>query len=117
MSDTDWKDLKNRLQKDLKDIEGRIKELHADDPFNDPGYESDNAAVDTDVREQEAHRIIEAEINTLSERKKNIIIALERMEKGRYGYCKRCNKEIPEKRLALIPETQYCVSCESDLKN
>ncbi len=116
MSDSEMKATQQKLQTDFADIENRIKELHADDPFSDPGYSSDNAAVDTDVREQEAHRIIEAEINTLTERKNNIKIALERIEKGRYGYCKRCNKEIPAKRLELIPETQYCVTCEGDLK-
>lgn len=116
MSDENIKNMKNTLQKELLDVEKRIKELKADDPFNDPGYTTDNAAVDTDVREQEAHRIIEAEINTLKDRKKNITIALERIEKGRYGYCKRCNKEIPPKRLELLPETQYCVSCESEIK-
>ena len=110
------KAMKNKLQTELEDIEKRIKELKEDDPFNDPGYTTDNAAVDTDVREQGAHQIIEAEINTLKDRKKNIKIALERIEKGRYGICKRCNKEIPSKRLELIPETQYCVSCESELK-
>lgn len=116
MSDADMKAMKKQLQKESEDIEKRIKELHEDDPFNDPGYTTDNAAVDTDVREQGAHQIIEAEINALKERKKNIAVALERIEKGRYGYCKRCNKEIPRKRLELIPETQYCVACESELK-
>lgn len=116
MADTDMKTMKDRLQKELQDVKKRINELKEDDPFNDPGYTTDNAAVDTDVREQEAHRILEAEIQTLKDRKKNITIALERIEKGRYGYCKRCNKEIPPKRLELLPETQYCVSCESEIK-
>ncbi len=116
MADTDMKATKNTLQKDLVEIDKRISELESGDPFNDPSYTMDNAAVDTDVREQEAHLRIEAEIMTLKDRKKNITIALERIEKGRYGFCKRCNKEIPAKRLELIPETQYCVACEGDLK-
>lgn len=116
MADAEMMEMKKKLQKDLKEIELRIKELREDDPFSDPGYTTDNAAIDTDVREQSAHQIIEAEIDTLNERKKDIAIALERIDKGRYGYCKRCNKEIPAKRLELIPETQYCVACESDLK-
>ncbi|CAN5194170.1 hypothetical protein BH09PAT2_BH09PAT2_08390 [soil metagenome] len=116
MSDTDMKATKNKLEQELVDVEMRIKELHASDPFNDPEYTNDNAAVDTDVREQEAHQRIQAEIDSMKDQKKDIVIALERIGKGRYGYCKRCNKEIPAKRLELIPETQYCVSCESELK-
>ncbi|HRN69804.1 MAG TPA: TraR/DksA family transcriptional regulator, partial [Candidatus Woesebacteria bacterium] len=106
-------ELKKRLETDFADIDIRMAELKESDPFSDPEYSNDNAAVDNDVREQEAHQRIEAEIETLQERKKNIEQALKRMEKGNYGYCKRCNKEIPEKRLQLVPEASYCVECES----
>lgn len=110
------KEIKNKLLVEEQNIQNRIIELKKDDPFSDPDYSNDNAAVDNDVREQEAHQRIEAEMNELEERLTDFRNALKRIEKGRYGYCKRCNKEIPEKRLELIPETIYCVSCESQLK-
>lgn len=108
--------LKKKLMNEIVLVKKRIQELHEDDPFSDPDHLVNNAAVDTDVREQEAHMRIEAEIETLNERLVNIESAIERIEKGRYGYCKRCNKDIPEKRLELIPETKYCVDCESAVK-
>ncbi len=108
--------LKKRLIQEELDIENRIVELKKDDPFSDPDYATDNAAVDNDVREQEAHQRIEAEMETLRDRLEDIKNALVRIEKGRYGYCKRCNKEIPLKRLELVPETSYCVECESQMK-
>ncbi|MCF7953198.1 MAG: TraR/DksA C4-type zinc finger protein [Spirochaetales bacterium] len=37
--------------------------------------------------------------------------ALERIEKGSYGKCVRCGKEIPAGRLKLVPETLICVPC------
>lgn len=110
------KEIKNRLLKEEEDIKKRILEFKKDDPFSDPDYSNDNAAVDNDVREQEAHQRIEAELDTLKERADDVANALKRIEKGRYGYCKRCNKEIPAKRLELIPETIYCVECEGQLK-
>ncbi len=110
------KAIKNKLLVEEQNIQNRIIELKKDDPFSDPDYSNDNAAVDSDVREQEAHQRIEAEMNELEDRLTDFRNALKRIEKGRYGYCKRCNKEIPEKRLELIPETIYCVSCESQLK-
>lgn len=107
---------KKRLLADQEDVSKRIVELKKDDPFSDPEYSNDNAAVDNDVREQETHQRIEAERDTLKIKLKNIESALKRIEKGSYGLCKRCNKEIPEKRLQLVPETSYCVTCESDIK-
>ncbi len=109
-------EIKKRLEKDHEEIKIRMVELKKSDPFSDPDYSNDNAAVDNDVREQEAHQRIEAELDTLKEKKVNIEQALKRIEKGNYGFCKRCNKEIPEKRLELVPETSYCVDCESVIK-
>lgn len=108
-------EVKNKLLHEQKSIDERIAALRKADPFSDPDYADDNAAVDTDVREQESHQRIEAEIETLNKRLENISMALERNEKGTYGVCKRCNKEIPAKRLELIPESIYCVSCEAEL--
>ena len=39
--------------------------------------------------------------------------ALERIEKGQYGICIECCKEIPRNRLRVVPHSQYCVSCKS----
>jgi len=37
--------------------------------------------------------------------------ALERIEKGTYGQCVRCDQEIPKGRLDIMPESPYCVRC------
>lgn len=97
-------------------IAKQIEELKKDDPFNDPDHASDNAAVDTDVREQGYHDIVEAQINQLQKRVANIDIAVQKIEKGRYGYCEKCNEPIPHARLELVPEARYCVKCESQLR-
>lgn len=109
-------EFKKKLEAEKVEISNRMVELKKDDPFSDPDYSNDNAAVDNDVREQETHQRIEAEMNTLKDKLTNVENALKRLEKGTYGYCKRCNQEIPEKRLQLVPETSYCVQCESDIK-
>lgn len=38
--------------------------------------------------------------------------ALDRLEKGEYGHCQVCHKEIGKKRLQIIPWTPYCISCQ-----
>ena len=37
--------------------------------------------------------------------------ALDRIEKGSYGICIRCRKEIPAGRLEAVPESLICVPC------
>ena len=39
--------------------------------------------------------------------------ALERIERGTYGVCMKCGREIPLGRLRLVPEALMCVSCSS----
>jgi DnaK suppressor protein len=41
-------------------------------------------------------------------------VALQRLERGNYGYCVTCGERIPHARLSVVPETVYCVSCRRD---
>jgi len=103
---------KKRLEEDLKDLLAKIEELKKEDPFSDPDHASDNAAVDTDVREQVGHETVEAQIKDLNYRVSEIKAALLRINKGKYGICLRCAKPIPKARLEVIPESAYCIECE-----
>jgi len=109
------KETKLLLESEKEKIVVQLRALKDSDPFEDPTHVTDNASVDTDVREQEAHQRIEAEMETLNKRFHDIDIVLKRIDKGTYGTCRRCNKTIPAKRLALIPETMHCVSCEEEM--
>lgn len=40
--------------------------------------------------------------------------ALERLEKGEYGICKHCGREIPFERLEAIPYTTVCTECSHE---
>jgi len=108
-------ELKKRLQTERVHVEEQIATLKKEDPFSDPDHASDNAAVDTDIREQIGHETVEAEIKDLEKRRSLMDIALSKMEKGEYGICERCGIEIPLERLEFVPEARYCVDCESKL--
>lgn len=116
MNSTDLQTIKQKLEEQKNQISAQIADLKESDPFNDPDHASDNAAIDTDIREQGGHDIIQAETETLQERLQDTEEALVRIEEGRYGYCAKCGKEIPAARLSLIPEAKYCVECESKSK-
>jgi RNA polymerase-binding transcription factor DksA len=107
---------KKRLEEDLKDLLAKIEELKKEDPFLDPDHASDNAAVDTDVREQLGHDTVEAQIKDLNYRVSEIKAALLRINKGKYGICLKCAKPIPKARLEVIPESAYCIDCEKKLR-
>jgi RNA polymerase-binding transcription factor DksA len=79
---------RQQLLKDYADVKKELDMLREDDPFSNPDHVTDNAAIDTDVREQTGHQVIEAE---------------------NYGYCEKTNKPIPQARLELIPEARYCI--------
>ena len=110
------KERKEKLEVDKKKILLQITELKEEDPFSDPDHASDNAAVDTDVREQVGHETVEAEIKDLKRRLVDIEITLKKITKNRYGYCEKCSINIPLPRLKLVPEARYCVDCEKKLR-
>lgn len=104
--------LKTKLENQEKSLIKRIENLKKEDPFADPDHASDNAAVDTDVREKVGHETIEAQVNTLSRILESVRHALVKMNKGKYGICERCGNPILIERLKFLPEVRYCVDCE-----
>jgi len=106
---------KNIMEEEQKKLLLQIEVLKEEDPFTDPGHASDNAAVDTDVREQVGHDTVEAEIKDTTKRLEDLKMAMELLKKGRYGVCMRCNKDIPQARLKLVPEARYCIECKKAL--
>jgi len=109
-------DQKEKLVKEKVKSLKQIEELKKDDPFSDPEHASDNAAIDTDVREQVGHDTIEAEVKDLERRVKEIDVALRKIIEHQYGICERCKKPIPQARLRLIPEAAYDIDCEKKLR-
>jgi RNA polymerase-binding transcription factor DksA len=66
------------------------------------------ADLGTDNYEQELTlSLLENEDQTLEA----IKIAVERIDKGTFGRCERCNKEISKERLQAVPFTPFCVEC------
>jgi len=109
------KKFQKKLEEDKEEIKLQIQELEKDDPFSDPDHASDNAAIDTDVREQVGHDTIEAQIKDLKKKAEEVGIALEKISKRRYGFCEKCGMQIPIPRLSLIPEARYCIDDEKKL--
>jgi len=111
-----WADLEEQLQKEAKKLQSQVEELKSEDPFANPDHASDNAAVDTDVREQVGHETIEAQTKDLQRKLNDIRLAIKKIEKGKYGTCEKCGVNILLARLKILPEARYCVTCETKLR-
>ena len=49
----------------------------------------------------------------LQQRLEDVQAALGRIDKGTYGKCEACGKDIPAERLEAIPAASLCVACKS----
>jgi DnaK suppressor protein len=41
---------------------------------------------------------------------------INKVEREEYGMCKECEEDIPYQRLLLLPESDYCTACASNLQ-
>ena len=73
---------------------------------------------ETDMANLSHNRTI---INAMTEarlrRLRSIEQALRRIDRGEYGSCKRCEKDIQTKRLAAMPWVTHCLRCQSELEH
>jgi len=115
-------ELKTQLEKEKRTIEEELKKFAKKDeklkgdwdtrfPKWD-GSETGSAALEKAADEVEEYSTLLPIEHSLELRLKNINLALEKIEKGRYGNCEKCGKEIDEKRLKISPEARFCLRCK-----
>lgn len=51
-------------------------------------------------------------IQMLETRERQFLDALQSVESGEYGKCKRCREAINPERLQAIPDAKYCIRCQ-----
>lgn len=110
-------ELKQKLEKSKTSLETNLRSFAVKDKEGDnwetkfPVEENcDDIECETDEVE-EYENLLPVE-HTLELKLRDVNIALEKIEKGEYGKCEKCQKEIEEERLKVIPETKTCTSCK-----
>ena len=91
-----------------KALDGDMTMLHKLEKEAGDMVDDATASVEDAVNTQ----LVEATSLQLAQAEK----ALERMRKGRFGICQRCEGVIPLARLNALPSTVFCVSCKSELE-
>ncbi len=76
--------------------------------------------VDVDADEGDPD-LIEREKNVallsqLEKKLEGVHAALRKIDKGKYGICERCEKEIDPERLEIRPDATMCVACQTEVE-
>ncbi len=112
--------IKKDLLKSKRQIEEDLaaftkKDQHEKDEhrtqFPDYGNKSDENVQE--VGEYSTNLVTE---KILEKTLRDIDEALSRIEKGIYGICKYCGKEIDEERLMARPVSSACIKCKNELQ-
>jgi RNA polymerase-binding transcription factor DksA len=87
----------------------RLKELKAQDPFQDPDHVTDNADPGSESREEDGHDRIQAQVDELTAEQTAIEKALGKIAAGTYGICEVTGQNIPRERLFAMPTASTIV--------
>lgn len=109
------KTIQVQMREEKRKLELRLKTYEKEDPFSDPERVNDNAASDTESREEVDHERIEALKLDISTNINAINEALTRIDKGTYGFCDNCGEMIDTDRLNANPTAKYCMNCEKKM--
>lgn len=102
--------IKNTLLKQQKDVEKSLKEVEKEDPVKEESL-AESSEPGTDSYMADTHTRTVALEQTLKKTNTSIKTALQKIGRGTYGKCEKCNKQIEIGRLLAMPTAQYCVSC------
>ena len=100
------------FEKEKKKTQKQLSSVEKEDPFADTDRLMDNAASDTEAKEQFGHLRAESLKKQLLSQLEKIERALFRIKKGKYGICEKCGKMINTDRLAVNPTANLCLECE-----
>ncbi len=78
-------------------------------------HELEKGGDEIDNATQSTERELQFELSGIDTRMiQDIDNALAKIEKGNFGLCESCGKEIPQARLEAIPWGRYCVQCQEE---
>ena len=102
---------RERILKELGRIEESINAAAEDQNGSNQSYSNHLADLGTDYMEKEKNFYYASQeghyLRSLDE-------ALERIERGEYGFCLECSDLITTKRLEVVPSAKLCITCKSE---
>ena len=108
-------ELKSALLKEKGELENDLARIARPVDKKEGDYETSFEEIGSD-REDNASEVEQYTDNlpveiALEKKLKDIIGALENIDKGTYGICDNCNQEIDLERLKVNPSAKTCIKC------
>lgn len=101
---------RQRLQDDIYQRTEGDEAVLPSDPISDSGGTRGHSAEDADaMADAERNNLVLGNSRTLLEQVER---ALQRLDKGTYGFCLRCGKPIDARRLEALPYAEYDLECQ-----
>lgn len=100
---------KANLEKEISELQDRNLEESQSEISGENAYNEDFADSGTATFERERDLSLEKNIKDLMHR---VNESLKRIEKGTYGTCDGCGKEIDPARLKTLPYVNLCIECK-----
>lgn len=110
--------LKEELLEKKKNLEEELSSLAKKDPKLKGDWDAKMPRVPEGNLEEAADEVEEYSTNlhiefSLEKQLKNVDAALERIKRGTYGKCEKCQKNIDPERLKASPEAATCTDCRA----
>lgn len=103
---------KEKLVSEKESLKKSIGEIAKEEPGAEGHYEMDRpdyGRSDEENADEEERYLAESEVgNSIENHLREIDAALEKIEKGTYGVCTECGREIEEERLKAFPAAATC---------
>jgi len=105
---------KERLEVELQEIEDRTARISENERANElSAYEDHPADLASETFEREKDLAIGESVEGLLNQ---VLIALEKVDRGTYGICDACNRPIKKARLNALPFATLCVECQDRIE-
>ena len=100
------KSIRFELLGDVKKSNQHVKESETGQiaDISDHAARTYNRQLEGELGEQEWHNLNQVDL------------AIEKIAKGEYGVCAQCEDSIPEARLEVVPFTEFCTQCLSEME-
>ena len=120
MTVTDTERFRRLLLEERERIAGAIDNLHREAPGSLEDQSGEETQYDNHLGDTATVTYDREMDYTLEENSEAVLgaidRALQRIEDGTYGTCRRCGRPISEERLEALPHAELCIECKREVE-
>lgn len=103
------KEKKKKLESQLTSFARESNKARGEWDAKKPSF--NGGGLEEEADEVEEYTTLLALERTLEQELKKVNLSLEKVKKGKYGLCEKCQKPIFQGRLKVYPQAQRCKKC------